>query len=268
MSSSDGAEEKILTQLGLTSLQAKVYLTLASIGQATLSDLSLNTKIDRANVYRVTNQLQGLQLIERMLMYPTQYKALPLNQGIRMLLDNKENEYLEVKAKSKVMLERFRQPERDFSEDDNCQFALIPDGKLIQRKFEQMINTNHKTHDILFYWQDFGLDYNEVLEIWTKLLVRGVRLRGIVYIEDGGKIPHEIVSLKKYSPDFELRRILTPPKATITIIDGKESFVSVTPKLHPSGHPSLWIQNPGILGVVQEYFDMCWRNSRKKVIVS
>jgi Predicted transcriptional regulators len=94
-------DTKLLTRLGLTELQAQVYLTLARMEKATLRDLSAAAKTDRANVYRVINRLQELNLIEKLLATPTVFRALPLAEGIKMLLEKKDQEHNEIKAKNK-----------------------------------------------------------------------------------------------------------------------------------------------------------------------
>jgi sugar-specific transcriptional regulator TrmB len=267
MSNSSEGEEKILTLLGLTSLQARVYLALAKMDQATLTNLSSSSKIDRANVYRVITRLQELDLVEKMIMNPTHFKALPIDEGISMLLESKETEYLEVKTKTNDILERYKQHTKVDFDDESCQFALIPDGKLTQRKFDQMFDSNQETHDIMFYWRDYASDYDCVVELWTNLLDKGVKIRALVFLEKGEKLPQEILSLIKYGKIFEIRRTMIPPKATITIIDGKESMVSVTSHLVPCGKPGLWVHNLSVIGVIQEYFDMLWRRAKKNILV-
>ena len=47
------ADIAILTKIGLTPLQAQVYLTLAKLNEASIKSLSTESKVDRANAYRV-----------------------------------------------------------------------------------------------------------------------------------------------------------------------------------------------------------------------
>ena len=97
-------DTKLLTRLGLTELQAQVYLTLAKMGKATLRDISSASKADRANVYRVITRLLELNLIEKLLSTPTVFRALPLADGIKMLLEKKDQEHNDIKAKSRALL--------------------------------------------------------------------------------------------------------------------------------------------------------------------
>jgi sugar-specific transcriptional regulator TrmB len=259
-------ESQILMSLGLTSLQAKVYLALAKMHSATSKSLALNTKIDRANIYRVINQLEKLELIEKMLMNPVHYKALPVDEGIRMLLESKDSEYLQFKAKTKEVLQKYKSQDKLDTDETDCQFALIPDGKFTEHKVAEMLDSNEKTHDILFYWRDCAYDIDGVVSQWENLLLKGVKVRALIFLSDYEQLPPKILDLKKYGKMFELRRTFAPPKATVSIIDGKQSLISITPKLTPPGNPGLWVNNQTITSLIQEYFDLNWRRSKRYVM--
>lgn len=254
-------DTKLLTRLGLTELQAQVYLTLAKMDKATLRDLSAAAKTDRANVYRVITRLQELKLVEKLLTAPTMFRALPLDDGVKMLLEKKDQEHNEIKAKSKALLMRHRKASQDLLADDVSQFILIPDGRLTKRKVAEMVDSNQKTHDILIYWADFKHQAKSVTSMWNKVLVRGVRVRVIVFLEKDEMLPNSILYLSK-NPLFEVRRASTPPKVTLSIIDGKETLLSVTPSISPRGKPGLYVHNHGVVGLVQEYFELAWRDSQ------
>jgi sugar-specific transcriptional regulator TrmB len=252
-------DTKLLTRLGLTELQAQVYLTLAKMGKATLRDISTASKADRANVYRVITRLLELNLIEKLIASPTVFRALPLADGVKMLLEKKDREHNEIKAKSRELLSRYKNVSIDSADDkDASEFILIPDGRLTNRKVAEMINSNQKSHDILIYWADFKGQANSVAAMWLKVLVRGVKVRILVFLEKNEKLPKSILCLRS-SPLFEIRKTGTPPKATLSIIDGKEAFISISPSLSPRGKPGLYVNNHSVVGLVQEYFELTWR---------
>jgi sugar-specific transcriptional regulator TrmB len=253
-------DTKLLTRLGLTELQAQIYLILARMDKATLRDLSVAAKVDRANVYRVINRLQELNLIEKLLATPTIFRALPLNEGLKMLLEKKDQEHNEIKAKTRDMLSRYKKVSQDAVGEDVSQFILVPDGRLTKRKVAEMIDSNQKSHDILIYWADFKSQAKAVASMWTKVLVRGVKVRIIVFLEKNEKLPSSVLCLRRY-PYFEVRKASAPPKVTLSIIDGREILISVTPSISPRGKPGLYVNNHGVVGLVEEYFELAWRDS-------
>jgi sugar-specific transcriptional regulator TrmB len=250
----------ILTKIGLTPLQAQVYLILAKLNETSIKSLALESQVDRANVYRVLIRLQEMGLVEKLLTNPTLFRALPIKDGAKMLLDQKERTDQEIKTKTAEMLKKYENHCAENLTQTRSEFTLLPDGKLMKRKVAEMVKANEKTHEILIYWSDFTSQTSETVERWSKLLLKGVKLRIIVYLQSKERIPKNILNLQK-NPDFKIRQTLKPPKSTISIIDGNQALLSVTPTLNPGGKPGLWVNNHGIVSLVQEYFEMIWQKS-------
>lgn len=254
-------DTQILTRLGLTPLQAEVYLTLAKMDKATIRTLSSILKIDRANIYRVLTRLQELELVKKLLTNPNIFKALPAIEGIQMLLDQKEAEDQKIKTQTKELIKKYKNTYQSAVDEKNCEFALIPHGKFTKRKVAEMISSNQKTHEVIIYWSDFASDQNAVVAMWKEVLLKNIKMRIIVFLQENEELPAKIIAIKK-NPLFEIRKTLSTPKATLSIIDGKQALISVTPIILPGGKPGLWINNPGVVSLIQEYFESTWRNSQ------
>jgi sugar-specific transcriptional regulator TrmB len=98
---------KVLRQLGLTALQAQVYLTLSKLGKATIKTIATTARIDRANAYRVMSKLMKLNLVEKMITNPIVFKAVGVNEALQMLLERKAKEYQEIEAKAKDLVKNW-----------------------------------------------------------------------------------------------------------------------------------------------------------------
>ena len=251
-------DTQVLTRLGLTPLQAQVYLTLVKTGKATIKTISSASKIDRANVYRIMPQLQKLNLIEKMLTNPTFYKALPIQDGISLLLEDKAKEYEEIKKKTKELLERQKRENEACIAGDECQFALVPIGKLTYRKIDEMLALTHQSYDILCYWRDLARQMDTIYPKIRGVLEKGVEVRQIFFLQENEQLPEELMSLHKYGV-FEIKYTRIPPKSTLTIYDNKQAFLT----LFPCGHntPSLWINNSGIVSIIQDHFELMWKKA-------
>ncbi len=255
-------DTQILGNLGLTTLQAEVYITLARLNEATIKTISTVTKIDRANVYRVITRLQEIYLVQKILASPTVFRALPVNEGIKMLLERKEKQDKIIKTQTNALLKKYEHNKVDTPYCEGCEFALIPIGKFTQRKVDEMVNSNRITHDIIIYWRDFDAQTNDVVDRWRKLLERGIKLRIIVYLEKNQSLPRKVQLLKRYS-EFQIRKTPNPPRATISLIDRDQTLVSVTPTLLSEEKPGLWTNNQGLVGILCDYFDSIWHQSKK-----
>lgn len=83
-----------LSDLGLTTTQAKVYLTLVKSESSTIETISNLSKVARTDLYRITHELEKKGLVERILANPTQFKPIPLAECLPVLLQRKNQESL------------------------------------------------------------------------------------------------------------------------------------------------------------------------------
>jgi len=82
--------EKTLRELGLTSSQARVYLTLIKTGDpATVKTLNTISKVARQDLYRILTELRELSLVEMVIGNPTMFRAIPLPEAITILVERK-----------------------------------------------------------------------------------------------------------------------------------------------------------------------------------
>ena len=102
-------QKKILTQLGLTPNQAKIYLTLAKTEKATASQIAQNTQIGREEIYRIMPKLQQIGLIETAFEKPAHYTAITEKTAIKILLEHRKQENNEIEQKTKDFLSTLMQ---------------------------------------------------------------------------------------------------------------------------------------------------------------
>ncbi len=81
-----------LIQLGLTRIQAKIYLTLLLYGKAEARIIAHWSKSPRTEVYRALNELQENGLVDRELSCPLKFIAVPPSLGLKAFIDHKLHE--------------------------------------------------------------------------------------------------------------------------------------------------------------------------------
>ena len=90
-------EIKLLTDLGLTVSQAKIYLALNERKQSSAKVLAQLVCIDGANIYRIIGSLQKIGLIERKLIPKGDiFVSVPLKEGIQFLVERKKHDLIEI----------------------------------------------------------------------------------------------------------------------------------------------------------------------------
>ena len=92
---------EVLTDLGLTLSQAKVYLALCRFGILDAKTVSKNAGVPRPDVYRITSELTQLGLIEQVISRPTNFRAIPVDKVTSILLKRRKEETGRLEAKTR-----------------------------------------------------------------------------------------------------------------------------------------------------------------------
>jgi sugar-specific transcriptional regulator TrmB len=256
----------VLTQLGLTKLQAEVYLTLTKLGKATAKTVGTASSIDRANVYRVIVSLQKQGLVEKTITTPTLFKAIDIQDVIKMLLKQKAKEYKDVEIKTKKIIKTYLKANEKNLLTDECQFALVPENtETICKIFNEK---SEKSFDLIFYLGAVSGPDKDVRLLFKKLIARKIQVRILVCLNGDSNQSKKIELFKrektvhfKDDPKFEVRYIYLNSPITLSLLDNKEAMLNTLP--YPHGTPSLWTNNPVLVSILQDFFEKTWLNAQK-----
>ena len=94
----DDLSVQTLGQLGLTALQAKIYLAIVFSQKAAVGKIASMSKVARPDVYRVLPSLEENGLVKKIISSPAVYEATPLKQGCDLLLQRKKEEYTRIQT--------------------------------------------------------------------------------------------------------------------------------------------------------------------------
>jgi sugar-specific transcriptional regulator TrmB len=253
---------KIITRLGLTVLQAEVYLTLTNLEKATVKTISTTVKVDRANVYRVISKLQELGLVEKMITNPTVFKAIPIHDGLRMLLERQAKEHKEIETKTKELLKKRTENDKEKPlPEEGCGFALVPDESATIRKLLDMMNRSKESYDFIFYFKFLVQGIDDVTIFFMDLKAKGLSVRLVAYMNEGEKLHKKILSLEEKGK-FEVRCTFESPPITLSLFDRKETLFNIA-SFNPTGTSSLWSNNPVLIAILQNYFDQKWHEAKE-----
>jgi sugar-specific transcriptional regulator TrmB len=81
-----------LVAYGLTPVQAQTYITLLKLGVSTAKSISINSNINRVDVYRALRRLSKLGLIEQALGNPITFSPIEPGQALDVLLEAKTSQ--------------------------------------------------------------------------------------------------------------------------------------------------------------------------------
>ncbi|NIU39390.1 hypothetical protein GWN65_05330, partial [Candidatus Bathyarchaeota archaeon] len=84
---------EMLSDFGLTHNQAKVYIAIARLRLATVSQISKVSKVRREDVYRILPKLEKMGLVEKLLGKPTKIRATPVEEALPILIKHEEDAF-------------------------------------------------------------------------------------------------------------------------------------------------------------------------------
>jgi sugar-specific transcriptional regulator TrmB len=249
---------QILTRLGFTLSQAKVYLALFELKEATGKITAKHSKMARQEVYRVLAELQEKDLVKKIIARPTQFEPIPIEDCISILIKRKKNEISETQKEATILLQKFKQKSsKNTLEEDQTRFSLLPYQASIRKK-KEMLKTVRRSFDVVTSWRNPHSTMFIGMEDIVKIVGRDVKVRVIIDKPDEEKFLSEIrEDLEKY-PTFKIRHLLKAPKALMSIYDKKEARVCTHPHPWLKKCPTLWTNNPCLLSIFQDYFETLW----------
>jgi sugar-specific transcriptional regulator TrmB len=247
-----------LTSVGLTVLQAKVYLALVTLGQATIKAISKTAEVARQDIYRITSELQKYGLVEKVIATPNEFKVIPLKDGISILLQRIHEERAEADRKVTKLMGRYKDNNvKTNPQKEEPQFVLVPEKDVewsIKRAIENA-QISVDTVTTLIRFRSGIFDFGETIK---KALERGVKFRFIIDKPEYQKSIPEISKALTKNPLFRIRYGHHPPLAVIGIFDKQEVIISTSTIMRLNENPCLLSNNLCLLLMVQNYFEMTW----------
>lgn len=257
------AELPVLIDLGLTLIQAKVYLALVESGPLKVTAISEISKVARPDIYRTLLKLHKIGLVEKIVKNPIQYRAAPITTVLRFLLENKTKRYRSVRAETQVMLNELKTKQNKPCQIDNSDFVLIPRGIAIKR-IQNAIEKAQLSIDFILPWKMFSgglVDiFTESLEIaWAKT----VKIRFLTENPVKTETAEKLIQFYLEKPSCHLRFINHYPRIVFGLFDKEEVFLTVNPEMALLHFQALWSNNHSLVALAEEYFDMMWQNQNK-----
>ncbi|MCW4015075.1 MAG: hypothetical protein NWF06_01775 [Candidatus Bathyarchaeota archaeon] len=246
--------------MGLTQRQAMVYLCLVTSGTSTIKTISKGANIARQHIYEIVVSLNELGLVEKALTSPAKFKATPIHVGLSILMEQKNEEYNRLQKQAAILLNNFRTYKIKTVTQEEPQFVLVSGKKAVLYNLIDAMENTQKTMDGVLTWQGFQSAVYYVSKRFKNCLDNGVQLRHIVDVPPEKNQFHKMLnSLVKYS-SFKIRYI-HPPIPAIMVLYDKEKAVISNSVSTPAETPDLWVTNPHLVTILQDYFETMWANS-------
>lgn len=242
-----------LKDLGLTFVQAKVYLAL-SILPKNIASVSEASKVPRTDLYRVLDELEKKGIVERIIANPIEFKAVSLNECLDILIQARTRQSFDLLNRAAKLRKAFaeKSPENNF--DVKPKYVLVQPNRVVG-KILSAINCSTAHIDLLLSWKrlSFGIYFfkDALRNAWK----RNVTCRILTDYPQENCIPQSIFHKKSAC---SIRFLVFPPKTVIGLYDYKEVFIIENPSVGLNESSALWSNNSSLISLAKEYYENLW----------
>jgi sugar-specific transcriptional regulator TrmB len=256
-------EEKVLTNLGLTSSEARVFLALARMGPSKVTSISQSSGIHRTHLYEVLKSLESRGFVEKQLDSGI-YLAIPLNEAAQFLVRDRQQEISKLESEIKEISESL--PRNNREEHKKPEILLTSNKNYTFNRGQKYLESAKTQIDQMHTWKRFTQLWQRFETTFADAFARDVKIRQIV------EFPPDMSQAKKFlskeifaNPLFEVRFVPTTG-GNLTIIDNERLYLSTSKDKENLGEtPLLFSDYEGLLGLMQTFYAYSWRFGYKWV---
>jgi len=257
-----------LTKLGLTYREARVYLALVRSGISPVRIISKISNVRREDVYRIIPKLQKKSLVEKIITVPTKFKAVPVQDAVCILLDQRKKYTSELEQCTKKLIKAIKNSgTKENVYEENGQFVLIPGKKTLIQKKSQAIKNVQVNLDIITNYSRYFYAASIYLNLIMEALNRGVQVRCVLGEPKNSReyslpsIENRINKRFKEYPPFKIRCFPYLITTLIGIFDNNEICIITSPDMKIEDSPALWTNHHSLVELAKSHFDCIWNKS-------
>jgi len=251
---------KILQELGLTFLQAKVYLALIRLqGDSSVKTISTTSNVARQDVYQTLTDLQEISLIEKVINNPSTFRAIPIQETVAILAERKNQKTIALQAKAIEVFQTIAKIEAEHIQQKNHKFVLIPKKEALINRTKKAFENAQQNVLATSPWQHV-VQWSFLLDESVKnCLDRGVKIRWITNTPTDAKAFRiKMRSLLK-ERNFKLKIKSNNLAIRYRIYDDNDVILAIATSPNAGGSPALVTTNPLIVEMLKDHFEMNWK---------
>ena len=107
---------KALRGLGLSSVDAQVYVFLARTGHQKIKEITSALNLPERKAYRSLKDLQSMSIIRASIEYPLEFVAVPFEEVINLIIEVRKEQAKALQASKKELLSSWRKLTKETSD--------------------------------------------------------------------------------------------------------------------------------------------------------
>lgn len=220
-----------------------------------------HSSVARQHIYQILAELERIGLVERILGKPAEFKAVPIQYGIPILIEREVEECRRKQKIAKELVETLSldQPTK-LEKEEFTVMQTRPWGKENTGRVVH-ITPEYELCCVSSVNRFFKLDIDIISKIKDSLK-RGATVRLITEKTDNKHFLKGLQSLK--NKKFEYRYIAEKPENSVVLFDGKQLIVDIAEST-VSSSPVMITSHPLFIRAFQDYFEARWQEAHKAI---
>ncbi len=262
-------EFEVLIHLGLTLNEARVLMALYASENLTAKSVSKASGVAREIVYQIIPKLQKKGLVDELVTTPKTFKAVPLEDALEVLLQQRKQEDKELFAKAKEMAKK-QQLSNLPTKNDDSNITIIapkkgdPNWKRDWTNYQDCVDLIMPTHKFLQWPQHFAeLSIDGAMKRKVKIrMITEKETQSIIENPPAKYFSQSLADKLKY---VEYKLVESAP-VELVIFDKKIMYVSTQNEKQMKDMVWLRSNNGFLVEMANNYFDSLWSNSVETLI--
>ncbi|HJX02752.1 MAG TPA: response regulator, partial [Candidatus Bathyarchaeia archaeon] len=252
-----------LVDFGLTKTQAKIYVTLVSLGVASASEVAALSKIRREEVYRIIPELEKRGIISRKLQTPRKFAVANPETAIEILTKTKleamRDEIDKVERKRTEIVSKLKAIELPV-EQNATSIEVISQRNQAYARLTEIAQNASKYLDIAAKLENLILVYSNRPKNVTDRIIKKVKMRIITESHGYEGLAKELVTASEANGNsVELRFVERLPFSLIIADDTEAMWGEGQPTTED--FPVFWANDPTQIAILKMSFENLWNES-------
>ena len=264
---------KDLENFGLSSYEAKVYVSMLPLGQTTAKDISNISNIPFGRIYDVLTSLENKGIIEKQDTRPKRYIAKDPKTAMKNLIDYKDQELMTIKESASVIEQKLTKIYSS-NTDESLFWSVALESDTIQRHNQKILETQNELLIYLNTPSTLTAHIQKELDFFTNSLSEILKRGVVVKLLLGGiaekELNKHLESVKKdILPILNTIEVRFTPVITNTfdVIDKEKVVFKITNPVNESDYLALiYLWQSTFAIKMREKFMQLWEVAKKPVI--
>jgi sugar-specific transcriptional regulator TrmB len=261
---------KKISEFGLSTNQAKVYLSIIQAGSISAGNISKISLLHRQDIYKILPILEKKGLITKTIAKPCKIQAIPLKTALRQLiLSEKEKSCKKITALESNLNTLVEALKIEPQIEDDAHFTLLTTNESIRNRADLSIHALKKEAKIAANKQLMLGPLTRLQKIIDVLTEKPIKVSLLVTpIENGETVLKSMEKLQHKKSKIGAKFTSKSSLKNYIILDRREVWIASEQKTE-SGFPCiLWTNDKNIIQIYEENFDMNWNNPNAHALFS